>query len=258
MNYKAVFLDIDGTLVSFKTHQVPQTAVDAIRRIRRQGVKVFIATGRPLPFVDNLGELEYDGIMTVNGASIHTGDGTVIRHDPILYGDLRRLIDYYHTTPFPVAFATDETTFITGSSPEALHILQLLNIRAPQQLPIETCLNMDVMQMVAFFTPEQEPQLMADVFKGCTAQRWHPYFADVIRSGNNKARGIDTIIHHYGIPLDQTIAFGDGGNDMQMLRHAGLGIAMGNARDEVKTAAKYVTTSVDDDGIALALDKFIP
>lgn len=258
MPYKALFLDIDGTLVSFKTHRVPQSTLDAVRRIRRQGVKIFIATGRPLPFVDNLGELEYDGIMTVNGASLQTANGTIIRHDPIPHDDLIRLIDFYYQAPFPIAFATSDTTFITSSSPEALHILQLLNIKIPPVLPIEECLNMDVMQIIAFFTPEQEPHIMSTVLTGCAAQRWHPYFADVIHQGNNKAKGIDHMIAHFGIPLDEVMAVGDGGNDMQMLQHVGLGVAMGNARDEVKKAAGYVTSHVDDDGLALAINKFIP
>ena len=66
------------------------------------------------------------------------------------------------------------------------------------------------------------------------------------------------MIDYYGISLDETMAFGDGGNDIQMLSHVGLGVAMGNARDEVKKYAKYVTSDVDNDGISRALDKFIP
>lgn len=256
--YKAVFLDIDGTLVSFRTHRVPQSTLDAIHRIRKQGVKVFIATGRPRPFVDNLGDLEYDGIMTVNGASLVAGDGTVIRHVPIKRDDLERLVAYYRENPFPIAFASDNDTFITGSSDEAIEVLELLNIKLPKVLPIETCFDWDIMQVIAFFKKEQEPKLMAEVFKGCSAQRWHPFFADVICAGNNKARGIDAMIDYYGISLDETIAIGDGGNDIQMLSHVGLGIAMGNARDEVKKYAKYVTSDVDEDGISCALEKFIP
>lgn len=256
--YKAVFLDIDGTLVSFKNHRVAESTLDAVHRIRQKGVKVFIATGRPRPFVDNLGELEYDGMMTVNGASLVAGDGTIIRHDPIKHDDLERLVDYYKQDPFPIAFATDDETYITGTSDEAKEVLELLNIKLPPVLPVETCLDMDIMQIIAFFNKEQEPMLMSEVFKGCSAQRWHPFFADVIRAGNNKARGIDAMIDYYGISLDETMAFGDGGNDIQMLSHVRLGVAMGNARDEVKKYAKYVTSDVDNDGISRALDKFIP
>ena len=65
---RVIFFDIDGTLVSFKTHQIPQSTLDAVHRVRQQGVKVWIATGRPMPYINNLGDLEYDGIMSVNGA----------------------------------------------------------------------------------------------------------------------------------------------------------------------------------------------
>ena len=65
---KAVFFDIDGTLVSFKTHQVPQETKDAIKRLREQGVKVFVATGRMLKMVEVLNDIEFDGYITYNGS----------------------------------------------------------------------------------------------------------------------------------------------------------------------------------------------
>lgn len=64
--------------------------------------------------------------------------------------------------------------------------------------------------------------------------RWHPAFVDVTAKGNTKQNGIDQIIRHFGIKLEETMAFGDGGNDISMLRHAGIGVAMGNANDDVK------------------------
>ena len=71
--------------------------------------------------------------------------------------------------------------------------------------------------------------------------------------GNSKQHGIDLIAAHYGIDLKDTLAFGDGGNDISMLRHAGIGIAMGNANDTVKQNADYVTDDIDNDGIVKAL-----
>lgn len=72
----------------------------------------------------------------------------------------------------------------------------------------------------------------------------------------SKAEGIDRMLARFGIGLDETMAFGDGGNDIPMLRHVGTSVAMGNAAPEVKQAADYVTTSVDDHGIARALRHF--
>ena len=254
---KAIFLDIDGTLVSFKTHRISQATLDALARERSRGTKIFIATGRPLPFVDNLDQLQYDGIITVNGASCKTTDGIIINHDPICKDDLRQLVSYYEARPFPIAFASDDEVYITETiSQQAIDVLNLLNIKVPQQRPITACLDMDIMQLVAFFTTEEEPHIMQHILPHCSAQRWHPAFADVINQGNNKSKGIDKVLAYYGISLAETAAFGDGGNDISMLSHVGIGVAMGNARDAVKQAAKYITDTVDNDGIAQFLKKY--
>ena len=90
----------------------------------------------------------------------------------------------------------------------------------------------------------------------CEVTRWHPLFADIIPRGSSKQVGIDKIAEYFGIGIDECIAFGDGGNDISMLRHAGIGVAMGNATDEVKQNADYVTTPIDDGGILYALKHF--
>ena len=110
-------------------------------------------------------------------------------------------------------------------------------------------------QLTPFIDIEEE-QLLLPSIPNCEMGRWHPAFVDVTAKGNTKQRGIDEIIRHFGIRLEETMAFGDGGNDISMLRHAGIGVAMGNAKDDVKAAAGYVTTSVDDNGIANALKQY--
>ena len=108
---------------------------------------------------------------------------------------------------------------------------------------------------MAFVGPEQERTLM-DSLPHCDSTRWNPYFIDVVPAGGSKRLGIDAMIRAHGIDLAETMAFGDGQNDIEMLRHAGIGVAMGNAADEVKRAADYVTTGVDRAGIAKALRHF--
>ena len=65
---KALFFDIDGTLVSFNTHTIPQSTLNAIAELRKKGIKLFISTGRPRVAIDNLGNLEFDGYITMNGS----------------------------------------------------------------------------------------------------------------------------------------------------------------------------------------------
>ena len=81
-------------------------------------------------------------------------------------------------------------------------------------------------------------------------------FADITARGNTKQKGIDQMLKHFGLAVEESMAFGDGGNDIPMLRHAGIGVAMGNAADAVKMKADYITDTVDADGIAKALQHF--
>ncbi|CDB11512.1 cof-like hydrolase [Bacteroides sp. CAG:633] len=110
--------------------------------------------------------------------------------------------------------------------------------------------------MTPFLVESQEREV-SPYTPNCEMGRWHPAFVDVTAKGNTKQKGIDEIIRHFGIRLEDTIAFGDGGNDISMLRHAGIGIAMGNAADHVKAAADYVTDTVDNDGIAKAIEQWV-
>lgn len=253
---KAIFFDIDGTLVSFRTHCIPQSALDAIKAAREMGVKVFIATGRPIPFIDNLGTMEYDGIIACNGAFCCLADGTVIVNNRVPEEDVRTTIEYIKEHDIPTSFVSTEKAFMTKSMPEADEVYELLGLNVPPIKPADYALTMNVLQIISFFTKEQESDIMEHALPHCVAERWHPAFADCIARGNNKATGIDAVIKHLGIDLSETMAFGDGGNDIAMLRHVALGVAMGNASDEVKAVANYVTDSVDNDGVAKAIYKF--
>ena len=252
---KALFFDIDGTLVSFKTHSIPQSTVDAIHKVRKNGIKVFIATGRPIPFIDNISAIEYDGIVSANGACCISGENKLIRCSTVDTEDLKRLAEYNKIHKFPIAFTSEEDVFITSKNAASDNVFKLLNVKPIEIKPIEESFTKHIIQIIAFFNKEQEPEIMAGVLKNCDAHRWHPDFADIISKGNSKSTGIDAMLAHYGIKLDESMAFGDGGNDISMLKHAGIGVAMGNASEEVKKSAGFVTASVDEDGVALMLNR---
>jgi hydroxymethylpyrimidine pyrophosphatase-like HAD family hydrolase len=81
-------------------------------------------------------------------------------------------------------------------------------------------------------------------------------FTDVVPVGGNKSIGMEKILAYFGISREETMAFGDGGNDIPMLEYAGIGVAMGNASEEVQRHADFVTSGVDDEGIVHALKHF--
>ena len=106
---------------------------------------------------------------------------------------------------------------------------------------------------INLYTDEADESPVMQAIPHCISNRWSPLFSDINMRGNSKQHGIDLIVTHYGIALKDTLAFGDGGNDISMLRHAGIGIAMGNANDTVKQNADYVTDDIDNNGIVKAL-----
>lgn len=253
---KAVFFDVDGTLVSFKTHRIPESTIDSIARLKAKGIKVFIATGRRKQGIDNVGDLVFDGYITVNGGLCLAGDDDVIYRHCIPQEDIEAMIRYQETVEeFPCAMAQEKTIFMNYENEHVQEVFDLLNFPKPPVSTLREAARYPTLQLIAFFTKEQEERIMS-VMPGCEATRWNPLFTDVVPKGSSKSVGIDKMLEHYGIALEETMAFGDGGNDMQMLAHVGIGVAMGNAEEEVKAVADYVTDSVDDDGIRNALRRF--
>jgi Cof subfamily protein (haloacid dehalogenase superfamily) len=253
---KAIFFDIDGTLVSFETHSISLAVKDAINQLKDKGIKVFIATGRALSDINNLDDLKFDGYIAANGSCCVDSEGKVIVRHFISKESLDRLALYMKEKPFSSSFITDEGTFINYADDMMLNLIKLVNIQLPPAKPVEEIFAHNVFQMDSYIDLEQEAELLNHVLTDCVAWRWHPVFADINPKECSKATGMDHFLAHFGIDREHTMAFGDGGNDISMLQHAAIGVAMGNARDEVQAAADYVTSSVDDDGVINALRHF--
>ena len=262
MKTKAIFFDIDGTLVSFRTHRIPDSAQEAISALRADGIKTFIATGRPWILIDNLEDTVFDGYITVNGCSCFTADFKPIYESSIPREDVGRLIDSGITDEIPFVFTDGTDMFVTGINERVKAIANLIRLPVPRVAPVEDARHKDFFQMMGYFTEEEEEErenrlnLFNQILTHCTPMRWHPLFADIITSGNSKRTGIDKVLDYFHIDLSESMAFGDGGNDIPMLRHVAIGVAMGNAGDKVKAAANYVTTEIDEDGVAKALRHF--
>ena len=252
---KAVFFDIDGTLVGFKTHRVPDSAKRAIAALRAKGVRVFVASGRQLLAINNLEDLQFDGYVTLNGGYCIVGERVIYKHS-MPSEDMASLVQYMEEREnFPCIFVHENTFCINYTDERTDEVFRLLNFPQPPSLSLREAAKGEIFQLVAFFTKEQEKAIMA-VMPHCEATRWNPLFSDVIPKGSSKQVGVDKMLDYFGISLDESMAFGDGGNDVLMLKHVGIGVAMGNAEDEVKQAADYVTDSVDEDGIEKALRHF--
>ena len=259
MDYQAIFFDFDGTLCSFKTHTVPKSAIEGIERAQRRGVKVFLATGRhPLTFMQNdaAAALSFDAYLTANGQYCY--DSQKIIHkmyiDP---ADKRALVKLLEHESIPMLFQAQKEIYLSPAVETDSRVLAVNSVLSSMEAPaypIERCLHEDVFTLMLYGGGVEERRVLS-VMPNTKAVRWHPLFADLIPKCGGKDVGMDAMLAYYGIPLEATLAFGDAQNDIDMLRHAGLGVAMGNASSEVKAIADMVTDSVDDDGVYKALER---
>lgn len=253
---KAIFFDIDGTLVSFKTHRVSKETVDALSQLRRKGIKIFVATGRMLAMTNVLDGIEFDGFIAYNGSCCTDGDKNILYKHTIPQKELNDLVNHLEKDRFPVSFMCKESMFVNYHAPVVLKVASLVNVEPPVIRDPREVIKEDVYQLCIYVDDKKLTEIIKEVLPDCIPGRWIPEFADVNMRGISKQSGIDQIIGHYGINLEETMAFGDGGNDISMLKHAAIGVAMANSNDDVKASADYIAGDVDEGGLPDALRHF--
>ncbi len=253
---KAVFFDIDGTLISFKTHEVPKSTIEAIKELQGKGIKAILATGRSINSIEHVKHLDFDGYITFNGGYCLTKDLEVLHREPIDARDIESVLAYAKEKALSFSFMSEKEITIHDVTPEIAGMYAHLNLPVPKLVDMETVDTGSILQTNIFLGPEEEQEFMEKVMPNSLSSRWTPLFADVNPKGLSKKVGIDIFCKHFGVELEETMAFGDGGNDISMLKHVKVGVAMGNANPDVKVISDYVTDDVDDDGIWNALKKF--
>ena len=255
---KALFFDIDGTLVSFKSHRIPQSTVNALEQAKKNGVEVYISTGRPKQIINNLGQIEHliDGYITANGARCFVEDTLVSQH-AILPSDVKKIIEAADRDNYP-AIVVSESYFAIHHYTDEVYEIFCKGLGVDSSVfvtDINSLGDEAILQVTPFCTVEQEALLMPTL-ENCTSGRWHPAFTDITARGADKGKGLQAMADYLGLNIDETMAFGDGGNDISIIKKAGVGVAMGNAGEELKQVADYITTHVDEDGVRNALLKY--
>jgi len=245
---KAIFFDIDGTLVPFGWNHMPESTLISLEKMKKMGIKLFVATGRPINTTGHVQKMfDFDGYVTANGQYCVNENG-IIHEQYIPKSSLLKLIPYLNEHKIPVVFASLERSYINEYNHREYDsewpVVDLYDI-----------VDEKIVQIMAYIEEKDDEAFLAHL-PGCKTARWTPEFADIIPSDGGKESGIDHVLKYYGISLEETMCFGDGGNDITMLRHVPKSVAMGNANDTVKRSASYVTSDVKEDGIYNALKHF--
>lgn len=259
---KAIFIDIDGTLLCHKSKKVPASALDAMSNAHNQGVLLFIATGRhkiACDVIPCLQGLPLDGFVTMNGAYCHVtdkdADGKIfhkaIYKNPICRETVATAVEYIKQNPFPCTFCEDDDAFINMATPLVDLVYKALGLQTPPVCDPQRAIDSAIFQITVFCNAEEEAFLRS--LPQAKLTKWMDGGFDMVNAAANKWSGILHMLEYFDISPQETAAIGDGENDIEMLSNAGFSVAMGNASDEVKNCAKFVTRNVGDDGLAEAI-----
>ena len=252
---KAIFFDIDGTLVSFATHRVPESTLRTLWELKENGILLFIATGRSRDGLGVLEEFPFDGYVTMNGQYCFRNDGAVIYENTLSRKDLLLLKEELERHPFPCGFEMPDGK-IFNYRDERVDEVHAITLNDDQPAGDITGIEeKKVYQVMAFLNEEEEKEVMQKL-PDCISARWFPTFCDISPVGGTKVKGMDCFAKEFGFTMEETMAFGDGGNDLAMLEHAGTGIAMANGVQALKEAADYITDDVDHEGVRKACIRY--
>ncbi|MDO4378829.1 MAG: Cof-type HAD-IIB family hydrolase [Erysipelotrichia bacterium] len=251
---KVVFFDIDGTLLSHKHFGVSASTRESLKKLKDNGIKTVIATGRSLSELERLpvGDIGFDGYICLNGQINLDENKKIISCKAINGSDKDKLVHLFEQKNIVIMLIEQQEMYINFVDKKVEQAQKAISSEIP---PVKEYSGNDFYQAVAFIGSEQEKNLI-DLLPSCKITCWNEYAYDIISADSGKVAGIKDYLVINNISQEETMAFGDGENDIEMLDFVEIGVAMGNADEEVKKVADYVTYSVDENGIEHALIKY--
>ncbi|WP_204121537.1 MULTISPECIES: sugar-phosphatase [Levilactobacillus] len=266
MTIKLIAIDIDGTLLNEK-NELAQETIDAVQAAKAQGIKVVLCTGRPLtgvqPYLDAMGISGDDQYaITFNGSVAQTISGKVLTNHSLTYDDyidlesLSRKLQSHFQIETPDYIYTANKNISAYTIAESYLVRMLIRYRevseTPRDLTISKAMFVDDPAVIDRVKANM-PQSFKERFSVVQSA---PYFIEVMNNHASKGGTLGELVTQLGLTADDVMTLGDQGNDLTMIKYAGLGVAMGNAIDEVKEAAQAVTLTNAENGVAAAIRKY--
>jgi len=258
---RAIFFDIDGTLLSPRRRQVPESALRALRIAHDAGILLFPATGRhrfSLERVPDFDKLPFDGFVCLTGQYC-SAFGKTVFVNPVPKEDIAGLIRFVNErADVSCQFSCEDEVFANRGNHKMLRVLNdKYGIINPPDCRIERALEKPVL-MIELFFEENAVVGMPPGMPSCRFTRWNPYGIDILNADGGKWVGIRRMARHLDLPIESVAVFGDNDNDLDMLENAAWSVALGDGTESARAAAKMVTAGVDEDGVALAMKRLLP
>lgn len=258
---KLFFFDIDGTLIECNKgiYSIQSSTRKALNQLKKQGDDVFLATGRCKCFiVDGVMDYPFSGYVTCNGAYVEYQGETVYKN--VISAEAIKATDQLcKDRGMAYYFESNDYIYVLNKT-NPKHIEFKNNWGMKDEVIVDE-FDIDSIEtyigMIVVNSKEDIEPMVKALSPYFDIQRHQSDFSfDLTLKGESKAKGICKLVEALNRQMEDTIAFGDGRNDIEMLSEVGLGIAMGNAAIEAKDVANYVTEDVDNDGIVKALNYF--
>ncbi len=268
---RAVFLDVDGTLVNDRG-LVPPSARDAVVAARANGHQVFLCTGRSTAELwDDILGIGFDGVIAAAGGYVEH-EGEVLLHRSVDVEHLRHAVEFFDRHGVEYYLEANSGLYGSRGSRERLRDLLFGGVTDEDVLaelerglggfidslvvgadPIRTDINkISFLDSGVPFETIRAEFAETFVVHHATVPMFGPSSGEMSIPGIHKATAIALLIEHAGIPRPDTVAYGDGTNDVEMLQFVEVGVAMGNAHPTLLEVADLVTADADHDGIALS------
>ncbi|UQZ74300.1 HAD family hydrolase [Niallia circulans] len=254
MSYKIVFFDVDGTITNHKDGSIPISTIEAIKTLKSRGLKVVVATGRPLSMCKELQELGIETFITANGGYVkHIQE--VIHKVPIDKNIIQEVMEFAKLENNGLSFYTEKFR-MNGVKEKEISTALRETLSLNEYPEFYDSIHKEEVFLLCLFANDEVVEKYRLKFPHLTFKRWHPYVLNVLQEDVSKSLAIIRTLDFFGIDKSEAIAFGDGENDIDMLELVGLGIAMGNGNEKLKNVADFVTKPSSKDGIYYALKKY--
>jgi len=266
MTYKMIVLDLDDTLLR-ADQTISNRNKEALMQAQQEGKKVVLASGRPtlgmVSYADELFLADYESyILSFNGGKIINCHSKKDFFSQTLSVEaVQRLHDistrenvYIHTYVGDEIITAEENPYTTIES-------ELTGLPITVVDSFMDGVTEPVVKVLMVGEPEHlkkvEKKLQAELGEEFSVMRSKPYFLEFTDKGITKGTSIEKLINEFGIKREEVIAVGDSYNDQEMIEFAGLGVAMGNAPDDIKKISDYITDTNENDGVAKVVEKFL-
>lgn len=252
---QAVFLDIDGTLVT--NRKLVPSAREVVERLLRAHVHLALCTGRSI-----IHTLKVQKTLGINDAvyfngSLAISEGNQLLSLPLNRQTTTRALELAHHHVWPTILHTARDTLTTAAIPQSITPLleqyDYPEIRHITEDELHSVFD-SVYQMNVFMTADLDAYVNRELPE-CLLYRWNERAVDLQLGGCDKSVGADAMLKHWGVAADAAVHIGDGGNDIGLFDMLGTSVAMGNAVTDVQKRATFVTDTAENHGVLKALEK---